>query len=143
MRLVSAIWMLVVTSITGAQSGSPDGTVPLHVHTGRPLAEMIDKIQHLYVKPVNFEEVPYESSGDLISRSVRQEDGSAVTLLDPPIVDFAVTLGPSDSTVYKAAQSAAAAYTKAGLPGIYEVIPDRRSGERGPQRGPRFHWRDA
>jgi hypothetical protein len=75
-----------------------------------------------YAKPINFEEAPYESSVDLKSIPVRQDDGSVKALLATPIVDFSVTLAQADSTAYNAAQSVVAWYTSSGLPGVYRVV---------------------
>ncbi len=117
--------LLAIPLIAQGQSTSTSTT--LTVNSGRPLAEMIDKVQHLYMKPVDFEEAPYRSSLDLNSISIRQDDGTEKTLLATRIIDFTVTLGQSDSTVYNATQSVVAWYNSAGLPGIYSVI---QSGDR-------------
>jgi len=83
---------------------------------------MLDKVQHLYLNPISFEEAPYESSVDLKSIPVKQDDGSTIIFRGPPIVDFSVTLGPTDSSGHTAAQSVLSSYNNAGLPGIYSVV---------------------
>ena len=83
---------------------------------------MLDKVQHLYLSPISFEEVPYESSVDLKSISIKQDDGSDKVFLETPIVNFSVTLGQADSSPYAAAQSILAGYRSAGLPGLYSVV---------------------
>jgi len=83
---------------------------------------MLDKVQHLYVVPISFEEAPYESAVDLKSIPILQSNGTTVTFLTPPMVDFGVTLGPAGSHAYSLAQSVVNSYVDAGLPGIYSVI---------------------
>jgi hypothetical protein len=64
--------LLAIPLIAQGQSTSAGTT--LSVNSGRPLAEMIDKVQHLYIKPVDFEEALYQSSLDPNSIPIRQDD---------------------------------------------------------------------
>ena len=76
---VWAVFLLLMPSIARSQSAGDSGSVSLSVNTSRPLAEMLDKVQHLYLNPISFEEAPYESSVDLKSIPVKQDDGSTIS----------------------------------------------------------------
>src|SRR5665213_1448167 len=76
-----------------AQSTGTAANGSLSVTSGRPLADMLDKVQHLFVLPVDFEEAPYESPLDLKTIPVVQSDGSTKTFLALPVKGFNVTLG--------------------------------------------------
>ena len=79
--------LLLAPSVGHAQIANTESTT-LSVRSGRPLADMLDKLQQVYVVPIDFEEVAYESVTDLKTLSVRQSDGSIKTFLATPIVDF-------------------------------------------------------
>jgi hypothetical protein len=83
---------------------------------------MLDKVQHLYLMPISFEEVPYQSSVDLKSLAVKQIDGSTKMFLEPRIVDFSVKFEQAPDFAYAAAQSVVSQYASAGLPGVYNVV---------------------
>ena len=91
------------------------------VHTGRPLAEMLDRVQAMFLTPINYEEVPHESGTYLIATTIKKSSGARV-LLAPPVVDFSVTFGKADSSAYFAALSVLQALKSAGLPGEYNVM---------------------
>jgi hypothetical protein len=114
--------MLTITPPTRGQGGGDSGIASLSVHSSRPLAEMLDKVQHLYLLPISFEEVPYQSSDDLKSLAVKQIDGSTKMFLEPLIVDFSVTFEQAPASAYAAAQSVVSHYASAGLPGIYNLV---------------------
>jgi hypothetical protein len=67
---------------------------------GRPLATVLDKLQHHFLSPITYEEAPVES----------------------PWVAFSVTLDSVDSTTYGAADAVLRTYRTSGLPGNYKVV---------------------
>ncbi len=69
---------------------------------GRPLASLLDQVQHRFLSPITYEEAPSEKSGRA------------------PVLS--VTLGSTDTTPYYAAASVLHAYIAAGLPGAYKVV---------------------
>lgn len=114
------IILLLFPNLAPCQQGLPQ-TIVLKAKSPSPLADIVDQIEHLYAQPVNFEEEPYQNSKDLKPTPVKQEDGSTIVLLSPPVAELDVTLGPTDTSAYNALQTALAAYHSAGLPGEYAV----------------------
>lgn len=122
--LVCGLIVLVSANAQNAPfTGEP---TTLTVHTGRPLAEMLNRVRALFLTPVNYEEVPHESSACLKSTTITKRSGAQV-LLAPAVAGFSVTLGKADSSAYLAAQSVLNAYKSAGLPGDYEVVQRAKS----------------
>lgn len=83
------------------------------VDSGRTLADVLDRIQHAFLSPITYEELPFRNASDL--------SGPAVAHFQPPSAAFSVTLGATDTTPYLAAQSVLYEYTNAGLPGVYSA----------------------
>jgi hypothetical protein len=119
---LGAVMALLLAPSAGHAQIASTGSTTLTVKSGRPLADMLDKLQQVYVVPIDFEEVPYESVADLKTLSVTQGDGSIRTFLATPIVDFDVTLGQPESSAFGATQTVLGKYAGAGLPGFYTVI---------------------
>lgn len=91
---LSLIVLLGISVLVFPSNGRGQGsTQPLSitVHTGRPLAEVLDRVQQQLLSPINYEEAPYESSRDLISITITQQ-GRPKVLLARRVVDFSVTL---------------------------------------------------
>ena len=88
---------------------------------GRGLAYVLDRLQGLYLTRVTYEEVPFENPAELISATVVY-NGISTAVLANPVINFSVTLGPSDSSAYAAAQSVMVAYGSASMPGTYTVV---------------------
>lgn len=114
--------LLTIACLSSAQE-APSLHLPITitVNTGRPLAEVLSRVQQELQSPIDYEEAPYESAVDLKSISILQ-NGSPRTLRVRPIVDFSVILNVGDSTAYLAAQSVLSAYIIAALPGTYKVV---------------------
>jgi hypothetical protein len=93
----------------------------LSVNSHRPLADMLDKIQVLYKTPINFEEAPYQYSGDIEFRTISTKSGSA-HYATPVGGQLNVTLDEHDSNALQAVQSVVNAYSMSGLPGAYTVV---------------------
>ncbi len=130
----SLILLLGTQKAVVAQTTEPATAGSLSVSSGRPLAEMLDKIQHLYVVPVNFEEAPYESPLDLKTVPVAQDNGSTTGFRTVPITGFSVTLGQPQPSIYNAIQSVLSSYAHANLPGVYTIVQDQDQLSVVPQR---------
>ena len=92
----------------------------LNVNSHRPLADMLDKIQVLYKTPINFEEAPYQYSGDIEFRTVSTKSGTA-QYATPIEGQLNVTLDGHDANALEAVKSVVNAYSTSGLPGTYTV----------------------
>ncbi len=125
-RALLVCGLIVYVSASGQNAPVPGEPSTLTVHTGRPLAEMLNRVQALFLTPVNYEEVPHESISYLKSTTITKRSGAQV-LLAPAVAGFSVTLGKADSSAYLAAQSVLNAHKSAGLPGDYEVVQRARS----------------
>jgi hypothetical protein len=101
----------VSATMTGQQASTPTSIV---AGAGRPLANVLDQIQHQFLQPISYEEVPFENPTDLGSVAVK---ASAT-----PNVSFSVTLGATDTTPYFATATTLNSYHNAGLPGVYSAI---------------------
>ncbi len=120
---------LILGSHAAAQSQKPKhdpsslpGTYSV-AQTGRPLAEILLQLQQAFLSPINYEEVPYESSSELQSKIISTAYGS-MKLLFTPQTSFSAGLSQDDSTPYLALHSVFAQYKSAGLYGAdgYQVI---------------------
>ncbi len=116
-RLLRSTFLLASLSLASpaARGQGAAFTTPLTMTagSGRPLADVLDRIQHMFLSSVTYEELPFKNASDL--------SGPAVGHLQSPSAAFSVTLGASDATPYLAAQSVLYAYTNAGFPGVYSV----------------------
>ncbi len=118
---VAAAGLLMVCSSRGQSSQQSISPVTITVNSGRPLAEVLERVEQHFLSPINYEEAPYESPADLKTITVSQ-NGASKTLLARPISDFSVTLTDLDSSPYLAAQSVINSYISASLPGSYKVV---------------------
>jgi hypothetical protein len=119
--LCVTILSLIKPPACSAQSGETAKSQALSVKSGRPLADMLEKVERLYTVPINFEEGPYESAADLKSIPLVQADGSVRTSLATPVIDFDVNIGDGQSSAFDAAQVVLGVYESKGLPGAYAL----------------------
>jgi len=75
---------------------------------------LLDRVQHLFLSPIAFEEAPFATNPDLAS--------AAAAVSGDPTPVLSVTLGATDTTPYYAAGTALYAYKNAGLPGVYKAV---------------------
>jgi hypothetical protein len=120
--LVSLFLLPAMQHTAIAQNAGMAADGSLSVTSGRPLADMVNKVQQLYVLPIDFEEAPYESPLDLKTVRVVQPDRSTKTFLALPITGFNVTLAQPLPSLYAAIQSVLSSYTSANLPGVYTIV---------------------
>jgi hypothetical protein len=118
--LILAVACASVPSTGSAQTVVPGTTLTSQGAHG--LAGVLSRIQHLFLTPITFEEVPYQNAAELGSVTILRNGSSQVRVVNP-VTDFSVTLGQSDSSSNAAAQSALSAYKAANRPGFYAVIP--------------------
>ena len=118
---------LVVTSasllLAAQRNGSAERRVPevISVEDGRGLAEALTRLQAMFLKPITFEEIPFENQSQLTSVTVERNDGTKQLLVNP-MSGFTVTLQKIDATPYLASQTVLHAYKSAGRPGEYKVV---------------------
>jgi hypothetical protein len=119
---VCTIVLALIPSAATAQ-GVPGSSAPITLasQNERGLANILNRVQHLFLSPITFEEVPYENAGEL-RRITLIRDNLPESRFVNPVTDFSVTLGEMDSTPYLAAQAALSAYKSAGRPGFYTVV---------------------
>lgn len=110
---------IAVCAAIGLQSNAQPITITV---TGvRGVAEALDRVQQLFLKPITYEELPFESPAELRKVTVLGKEGTK-QLLAGPVSDFTVVLDTVDSSPYLAAQSVLGAYKSAGRPGTYQVV---------------------
>ena len=119
--LLIAATIVVVRSRAIAQSTATiSQPFTLSANSHRPLVDILDKIQALYKVPINFEEVPYQYSGDMEFRTVSTKSGPA-QYATPIEGQLNVKLDGHDVNALEAVRSVVNAYSMSGLPGIYTV----------------------
>ena len=97
-----------------AMGQTPSEPATITAGAGRPLANVLDQLQHLFLQPICYEEAPFESPADVKSAAV----ASSIA----PNVALRVTLGATDVNPYFASSTALSAYRNAGLPGVYNAV---------------------
>lgn len=114
------VGIVLAPSATLAQT-APVSPITLASQNARGLADVLTRVQHLFLAPITFEEVPYENAAELKSIVVVQ-NGIPQTRLVNPVIPFSVTLGSGDLSPELVAQSVLSAYKQAGGPGTYTVV---------------------
>jgi hypothetical protein len=114
--MLAALCALVSSSAKAqiAAPGSGPTTINANVDAVRPLARVLDRVQHLFLSPIAFEEAPFATNPELGS--------PAAAVSGDPTPVLSVTLGATDTTPYYAAGTALYAYKNAGLPGVYKAV---------------------
>ena len=90
----------------------------ISVDSGRPLMDLLDRLQTLYRFPINYEDVPYEYAPDI--KTSFRPDGS-VRGAFPVGGKLDVVMNSDVKDALSAVQRAVVAYEKAGYPGRYQV----------------------
>lgn len=111
----TAVGLRVGWSQNGGASPVPF-TISVSGH--RPLVDALDQLQQKTLKPVNFEEAPYESPVDVGTHAVQTLAGLK-QISFPTGGGFSATFSGDDA--YSTAQAAVASYTAAGLSGTYRA----------------------
>jgi hypothetical protein len=106
---------------SAASAQNTTGSTTMTAPNVRSLADILSRVQQMFLTPITFEEVPYQSAAELRSITVLRNGSPQVNVVNP-VTDFNVTLGQTDSSSYLAAQSVLSAYKGAGRPGVYAVI---------------------
>lgn len=119
--IVLATAVLAVHPSPAQNAVSTSQAITIHVNTGRPIAEVLEGLQHHFRSPMTYEEAPFENQQELTKISILQ-GGIQKTLLVRPQVDFTIKLEVGDSTPFLAAQTVLGEYVAAGLPGVYRVV---------------------
>ena len=117
------MWMFLPTIVLYGQSIAPfaTGETTITVQDPRGLLIALERVEKAFLKPVTFEEVPYESRAELRTVAIVNH-GMTKQLLANPDVNFTVTLSGMDTTHYWAAQSVLNAFVAAGGRGEYAVL---------------------
>lgn len=121
--IAGAVGLALAHSGASAQN-NPVFTSPvtLTATQTRGLADILDRVQRMLGAPITFEEVPYENQAELRTVTVARGGGAHESLTNPS-TDLSVTLTERDASPFLAAQEVLSAYEKAGLPGVYTVVP--------------------
>lgn len=118
--LVALIGVLLNPPLTRAQAQFSEPTMLTSQNQGG-LADILNRVQHIFLTPITFEEAPFENQAQLRS-IVLVHNGVPQIRIVNPITDFSVTLNASVTAPLLAAQSVLAAYVGAGRPGIYSAV---------------------
>lgn len=121
--LGSALCLFVAPLRVDAQSVPPQ-TFPLTLtsQNERGLAKILASVQHVFLTPITFEEIPYENAAELPSTIIIKNGEPQVRLVNP-VTDFSVTLNAGDGTPLLATRVVLSAYTAANRPGVYTAFP--------------------
>jgi hypothetical protein len=114
LAMLAALCALVSPSAQAQIAAPGSGPTTINAEAGRPLARVLDRVQHLFLSPIAFEEAPFATNPELGS--------PAAAVSGQPTAVLSVTLGATDTTPYYAASTALYAYKNAGLPGVYKVV---------------------
>ncbi len=105
---------VALTLPLAAQGPAPAGQLTtINAESGNPLGAVLDGLQQVLLSPINFETGPFENAADL--------KGPAVNGLASPKSPFSISIDPATLVPFAAAELAVAAYSRAGLPGVYKV----------------------
>ncbi|MGH2506758.1 MAG: hypothetical protein ACRD6B_02615 [Bryobacteraceae bacterium] len=118
--LLSATFCLCTQLWAQTQTANPFSAKPVTIEGhGRALEAVLSQVQMAFRFPIYYEELPLENHSDLKVVAILGIKQGLVS----PVSDLSVTLTDTDSTPYLAAKSVVAAYSKAGYPGMYKVVP--------------------
>ena len=117
---LSAIICPCTQVLAQSQTAGPFSAKPAKIEGhGRALEDVLSQVQVAFKFPIYYEELPFENPSDLKAVAI---PGIRPALVSP-VSDLTVTLTEVDSTPYLAIESVLSAYTQAGYPGIYKVVP--------------------
>jgi hypothetical protein len=114
----AGLWSFLDAQNTASAVAAP---TEIRVTEGRGLPEALDQVQQKFLKPITYEEAPFESPTDLGRVTVQGKAGPRQLFVNPQAL-FTVTLGTVDSTPYYASQTVLSAYQNAGGRGVYKVV---------------------
>ena len=115
LAMLAALYALVSPSAKAQIAAPGSGPTTINVEAGLPpLSRVLDRVQHLFLSPIAFEEAPFATNPELGS--------PAAAVSGDPTPVLSVTLGATDTTPYYAAGTALYAYKNAGLPGVYKAV---------------------